>query len=63
MWKFSWFTTWAVVAGLSEEKKSTRPQPAQHLHHEGVELFITQVHQQPVGEDEINAEEVGEWIH
>lgn len=55
--------TWAVVTGLSKKKKTTRPQPAQHLLYKGPELFIIQVHQQPIGEDEVKAKENIEWIH
>lgn len=46
-----------MVAGLSEEKKAAGPQPAQHLLYENLQLLVTQVHQQPVGEDEVNTEE------
>lgn len=45
-----------MVTGLPEEKKSTRPQPTYRLLYEGVKLVIAQVHQQPVREDEIDAE-------
>lgn len=45
-----------MVTGLPEEEKSTRPQPTYGLVNEGFKLVVTQVHQQPVGEDEVNAE-------
>lgn len=48
--------TWAVVTGLSEEKEAPRPQPAQHPLDEALELLVAQVHQQPVGEDEVETE-------
>ena len=50
-------STWSVVAWLSEEKKAAGPQPAQHLLDENLQLLVAQVHQQPVGEDEVNTEE------
>lgn len=53
--------TWAVVTGLSKEEKSPRPQPAQHLLHCGLELLVTQVHQQPVGEDDVKTAEDSGW--
>lgn len=48
--------TWAVVAGLSEEKEAARLQPAQHPLYEALELLFAQVHQQPVREDEVKTE-------
>lgn len=45
-----------MVTGLPEEKKSTRPQPIYRLLYEGFKLVVAQVHQQPVREDEVNAE-------
>lgn len=47
-----------MVAGLSEEEKSTRLQPVQHFLHEGLQLFVTQIHQQPIGEDKVDTEEI-----
>lgn len=52
-----------MVAGLSEEQKATGPQPAQHLLYKGLQLLVAQVHQQPVGEDEVEAEGNNEWIN
>lgn len=45
-----------MVTGLSEEKEASRLQPAQHPLDEALELLVAQVHQQPVGEDEVKTE-------
>lgn len=45
-----------MVTGLSKEQEAPRLQPAQHPHDEALELLVAQVHQQPVGEDEVKTE-------
>lgn len=46
-----------MVAGLSEKEKATRLEPFKHFLQTDVQLLITQVHQQPVGEDEVDTGE------
>ena len=46
-----------MVAGLSEKEKATWLEPVKHFLHADVQLLITQVHQQPVGENDVDTEE------
>lgn len=55
-WVFRVFhISWRMIAWLTEEQISIVPQPLEHVHSQLFEFFIWQVHEEPVGEDNIIA--------
>lgn len=42
-----------MKTGFSEEEVTVRTKPRQHLLCQGAQLFVTQIHEQPVRKDQV----------